>query len=61
MIIKFFGVIETHRVGVACYTRNDLSYNILSVFSCEIESVFFEILLPNSKPITVRTIYRPPN
>ena len=41
--------------------KNDLSYNILSVFSCEIESVFFEILLPNSKPITVRTIYHPPN
>ena len=60
MITKFFGVIETHRVRVACYTRNDLSYNILSVFPCEIESVLFEILLPNSKPITVR-IYRPPN
>ena len=47
--------------GVACYIRNDLSYNILSVFPREIESVFFEILLPNSKPITVGTIYRPPN
>ena len=38
-----------------------MSYNILSVFPCEIESVFFDILLPNSKPITVGTIYRPPN
>ena len=47
--------------GVACYIRNDLSYNILSVFPREIESVFFEILLPNSEPITVGTIYRPPN
>ena len=47
--------------GVACYIRNDLSYNIISVFPCEIESIFFEILLPNSKPITVGTIYRPPN
>ena len=27
----------------------------------EIESAFFENLLPNSKPITVGTIYRPPN
>ena len=38
-----------------------LSYNVLSVFPREIESVFFEFLLPNSKPITVGTIYRPPN
>ena len=50
-----------HGSVVACYIRNDLNYNILSVFPREIESVFFEILLPNSKPITVGTIYRPPN
>ena len=50
-----------HGGGVACYIRNDLSYNIISVLPTEIESVFFEILLPNSKPITVGTIYRPPN
>ena len=46
---------------VACYIRNDLSYNILSVFPWEIENIFFEILLPNSKPIIVGTIYRPPS
>ena len=50
-----------HGRGAACYIRNDLSYNILSVFSREIESVFFEILLPNSKSITVGAICRPPN
>ena len=50
-----------HRGGVACYIRNYLSYNILSVFPREIENVFFEILLPNSKPITAGTIYHPPN
>ena len=62
MIIKFFGATQNrHGGGVACYIRNNLSYNILSVFPCEIESVFFGILLPNSKPITVGTIYRPPN
>ena len=38
-----------------------MTYNIISVFPSEIESVFFEILLPNSKPITVGTIYRPLN
>ena len=47
--------------GVACYIRNDLSYDNISVFPREIESVFFEILLPNSKPIIVGTIYCPPN
>ena len=38
-----------------------MSYNI-SVFPIEIKkSVFFQILLPNSKPVTVKTIYHPPN
>ena len=42
-----------HGGCVASYIRNDSrSYNIF-VFPHEIESVFFEILLPNSKPITV--------
>ena len=50
-----------HGCDVACYIRNYLSCSIISVFSREIESVFFEIVLPNSKPITVGTIYRPPN
>ena len=38
-----------HGSGVAFYIRNDLSYNILSAFPCEIESVFFEAyyLIPN--------------
>ena len=33
--------------GVACYVRNDLRYNTLSVFPREVENIFFEILLPN--------------
>ena len=57
MTIKFLGVIETETEEV----RNDLSYNIVSLFPREIESAFFEILLPSSKPITVGTIYRSPN
>ena len=40
--------------GVACYIRNDLTYNFL-------ENIFFEILQPNSKPVIVGTIYCPPN
>ena len=37
--------------GVVCYVRNDLNYNTLSVFPREVENIFIEILLPNSKPI----------
>ena len=47
--------------GVVCYIRNELSYNIRSVFPSEIENIFFEILLPNSKQVKVGTIYRPPS
>ena len=50
-----------HGGGVACYMRNDLSYNILSAFPCEIENIFFEILLPNSKPVIEETVYHPPH
>ena len=50
-----------HGGGVTCFIKNGLSYNILSVFPREIETIFFEIILPNSKPITVGTIYHPPN
>ena len=47
--------------GVICYVKSDLSYNTLSAFPREVENIFFEILLSNSKPITVGTIYGPPN
>ena len=46
-------------IEVVCYVRNDLSRNTLSTFSCEVENIFFEILLPNSKPVLVGTICRP--
>ena len=45
--------------GVACYVKKDWSCNTLSVFPREVEKIFFQILLPNSKPITVGTIYCP--
>ena len=47
--------------GVACYVRNDLSYIEKDFFLEEIENIFFEILLPKTKPITVGIIYRPTN
>ena len=50
-----------HGGGVVCYIRNDLSYDVKSFFPPEIENSFFEILLPNTKPIIVGIIYRPPS
>ena len=47
--------------GVACYVRNDLSYTEKDFFPEKIENIFFENLLPKTKPISVRIIYRPPN
>ena len=54
---------DRNRYGgrVASYIRNDLIYNFLSVFPCEIGNAFFEILLPNSRPVIVGTIYCPPS
>ena len=50
-----------HGGGVACYIRSELSYNGKSYFPKDIENVFFELLLPNAKPIVVGTTYRPPS
>ena len=50
-----------HGGGVACYIRNDLSYNVKSCFPKDIENIFFELLLPKTKPIVIGTVYRPPN
>ena len=50
-----------HGGGVACYIRNDLSYNVKSYFPKDIENIFLELLLPNTEPKVVGKIYRPPN
>ena len=64
MSMTSFAVTETdmeRRGGVACYIRNDLSYDVKSYFPKDIENMFLELLLPNTKPIVVGTIYCPPN
>ena len=50
-----------HKGGVLCYIRNDLSYDAKSFFPPEIENIFFELLLPNTKPIVIGIVYRPPS
>ena len=49
-----------HGGGVVCYIRNYLSFDVKPFFLPEIENVFLEILLPNTKSIVVGIIYRPP-
>ena len=46
--------------GVACYIRADLCFN-RNVFSSSIEYVFFDLLIPKVKPISIGIFYRPPN
>ena len=48
-----------HWVDVSFYIRDDLSCNIISVYPCEIESIFFESLLAIWKPVIVGNIYWP--
>ena len=47
---------DRHGEEVVCYIRSDLSFDVI-----EIENVFFEILLPNTKPLVVGIVYRPPS
>ena len=50
-----------HGGGVACYIKSDIACNERKDFSNDIENIFLDILLPNSKPILVGIIYRPPD
>ena len=50
-----------HGGGVACYIRRDASFNIRGNFSNEIENIFFDMLLPKTKPILKGILYRPPD
>ena len=46
---------------MACYVREDIHFNIREELADEMESIFFDILLPKSKPILIGVSYRPPN
>ena len=50
-----------HGGGLACFIRNDLSYNTKSCLPSEIENIFIKIFLPPSKLLVVGTIYCPPS
>ena len=50
-----------HGGRVACYVRNDISFNVRSDFSDEIENIVFDMFLPKTKPILVGFLHRPPD
>ena len=50
-----------HGGDVACFIRNDLSYNTKLFLLSEIENIFIDIFLPLSKALLLGTIYRPPS
>ena len=50
-----------HGGRVACCIKNDTAFRSRGGFFNEIENLFFDILLPKTKPILVAIIYRPPN
>ena len=45
--------------GFACYIKSNFGVDIRKNFSDHIENIFFDILIPNSKPILVGIVYRP--
>ena len=45
--------------GVACYIRSDIGYLQKQFFPKEIESIFVEILFPETKPLIVGVIDLP--
>ena len=48
--------------GVCLYIRSDISYNPRPELLCdELESVWIDLLLPMTRPISVGVCYRPPN
>ena len=47
--------------GVACYVQADLCFNMRNVFSTSIENVFFNLLIPKLKLLSIGIFYRLPN
>ena len=60
MSMTFFIVTEIDMEEGKLAISNDLSYNLKLYSPKDIENIVFE-LLPNTKPIVVGAIYRPPN
>ena len=53
--------INRHGGGVARYVRSALSFTKINYFLHAIETIFIEIFLPKTKPMTVGIVYRSPS
>ena len=47
--------------GVACYIRSNICYSSKTWLSDNLENIFIDLLFPNTKPISVGIIYKPPS
>ena len=47
--------------GILCYIKDTICFKQREDFSTEFENIFFDILLPQTKPILIGNIYRPPD
>ena len=54
-----FNILRFHRV--ACYVRNDLSFTKRNYFPLDIETIFIEIFLSKTTPMTVAIVDPPPS
>ena len=54
-----YNTLHFDRVGVACYVTNDLRFTKRNYFPNNIETIFIEIFLPKTKPMTGGIIYCP--
>ena len=50
-----------HGGGVACYIKKERHYNVIAICPTDFENIFLDLLLPNSKPILIGILYRPPD
>ena len=50
-----------HGDGVACYIKKDRHYNVRENCPKNFENIFLDLLLPNSKPILIGILYKPPD
>ena len=47
--------------GVICYVNNKICYNTENCISNETENIFLELLIPETRPITVGIVYESPD
>ena len=56
-----YDLVRSRRGGCfACYIKNSIAYSCKDSFCSNTESIFVDIILPNSKSILLGILYRPP-